>query len=71
MLEGKIERQETQNKGPKVGNPVAYYAGCLNVRHGCVRDLIHPLNPTTNRVQQKARHVNATARFKNIITSTI
>jgi hypothetical protein len=36
---------------------------------GFERNLSHPLNATTPNVQQNARHVNAIATFKNIMTS--
>jgi hypothetical protein len=38
---------------------------------GINRDLSHPLNVTTQNVQQNAKHVNATPKFKNIMTSEL
>lgn len=40
-----------------------------NESDGRVRDLSHPLRATMQKVQQKAKHVSATATFKNIIGS--
>ncbi len=36
----------------------------------CLRDLSHPLKATTDSTQQRAKHVIATARFRNIIESS-
>lgn len=37
---------------------------------GFTRDLSHPLKVTTQNTQQNAKHVSATPKFKNIMTSS-
>jgi hypothetical protein len=57
------------NRTKKQNTRLGHYVELLYERTGRRRDFSQPLKPTMNSVQQKAKHVNATATLRNIMTS--
>lgn len=60
---------QAQNKVKKLGRMEKHHDDA-EVILGFRRCLSHPLNATTQKAQQNAKHVNATATLRNIIISS-